>query len=149
MPLYIAPLCSPEILPVMEQDAMRLKLSELPRLHDNRGTLYGSASFWQNWVTAVGWPAGEPAQEMHFTHAMLALSAAADKLGVVVTTPVLAEAFLRDGRLYLPFKEQVKIDKSYYLVTDTSAEKNSRIAVFAQWLRDEAEHSRSALVPHA
>ncbi|AOB40624.1 LysR family transcriptional regulator [Bordetella parapertussis] len=143
IPLYIAPMCSPALLPKGEKQAMGSRLLELPWLHDDRGTLYGSASFWQRWLAAAGLADGKPAKEMHFTHALLALSAAADQLGVVVSTPVLAESLLRDGILYLPFDEQVRIDRSYYLVKDASTGNDSRLTIFKEWLRQEAALSNA------
>ncbi len=138
LPLYIAPLCAPGLLPRMDKDMMASRLVKLPRLHDDRGTMYGQTSFWRIWTDAMGIAPHDNVQEIHFTHAMLALSAAADGLGVVVTTPVLAESFLGDGRLHMPFDHQVKIDKGYYIITETAMSASSRLAVFVEWLRQES-----------
>jgi len=145
LPLYLAPLCSPAVFPKEQRSVMVERLKGIPRLHDDRGTMYSGAPFWDMWAEAAGVELGANPQDHHFTHALLALSAAADRLGVVVSTPLLAENLLRAGRLHMPFDERVKLDKSYYIVSDAATAGDGPLSVFSDWLRGEAAQSLAFL----
>jgi LysR family glycine cleavage system transcriptional activator len=147
MPLHITPMCAPALLAAGDMQAMRESLGRLPRLHDDRGSLYGSASFWEQWLRETNTPDGGSSRDLHFTHAILAISAAADGLGVVVSTPVLAHAALDNGSLHMPFSERLRIDKSYYIVTDEAPSRQRKVGIFIEWLRQEAQASLAEARP--
>ena len=75
---------------------------------------------------------------MHFSHANLAIDAAVDGLGVVMSLPALAAADLAVGRLVTPFDLTVKADYGYYVVSDPSSAERPSIQAFTGWLLEEA-----------
>ena len=80
----------------------------------------------------------------HFSHAVLAIEAAADALGVVATMPLLAANELAVGRLVMPFKLQAPLKSAYYAVSDDMAGARPSVAAFRSWLLEEAARSAVA-----
>jgi LysR family glycine cleavage system transcriptional activator len=150
MPLYITPLCSPRLVSSNGESDIASFVAANTALHDERGSLYGTSSFWDSWLARVGLPKKNAAKGLHFTHAVMALGAAIDGLGVVVSTPILAEDALNQNRLVAPFDVQVKLDKSYFVVTSHQAQQQKKVGLFCEWLRQEArqrQHAVSGLLP--
>jgi LysR family glycine cleavage system transcriptional activator len=113
-------------------------LSHHTLLHDDTGTLYDGKAFWDVWLNAAGVENIDTSRGSHFSHALLALEAASNALGVVATFPVLAAAELAAGRLILPFELQVPLQSAYYLVCNETAELRPAVAAFRDWLLAEA-----------
>ena len=108
-------------------------------LHDDTGDLYDNEPFWDVWlVTAAGVSGVDSRRGPHFSHAVLAFEAAIDAVGVVATMPVLAAEDLAAGRLVAPFELHVPLESAYYLVCQDSAATRPAVAVFRDWLLDEA-----------
>ena len=74
-----------------------------------------------------------------FTHALLALNAAAEGCGVVASTPQLATAQLEAGTLVAPFDLEVPLDSAYFIASTKAVHKRSDVARFRAWLHAEAE----------
>jgi LysR family glycine cleavage system transcriptional activator len=119
--LTIAPICSPQLM----QGAHALKtpgdLVHHMLLHDDTGDLYDN----------------EP-----FSHAVLAFEAAIDAVGVVASMPVLAGEDIAAGRLIVPFDLNVPLASAYYLVCHESASTRPAVALFRDWLLEEAARDR-------
>ena len=88
----------------------------------------------------------DPSRGSHFSHAVLALEAASNALGVVSTFPVLAAAELAAGRLILPFALQVPLQSAYYLVCAEGAELRTSVAAFRDWLLAEAAQQENLVL---
>jgi LysR family glycine cleavage system transcriptional activator len=97
---------------------------------------------WDCWLEAVGASGIDTSHGVHFSHANLAIDAAVDGLGVVVSVPALAQAELAAGRLMLPFARQVASDYAYYIVCDPTQASRPVIEAFRSWLLDEARQGK-------
>jgi len=71
----------------------------LPLLYDDRGLVHCGRSYWQMWAQFAQIATPDEAHGHHFAHAMTALEAAVDEMGVVVSAPMLALPELQSGRL--------------------------------------------------
>ena len=136
--LTIAPICSPRLAQGENPLRQPQDLSHHTLLHDDTGTLYDGIAFWDVWLRAAGVSDVDASRGSHFSHAVLALEAASDALGVVATFPLLAAAGLAAGRLILPFELQVTLQSAYYLVCSETAELRPAVAAFRDWLLAEA-----------
>ncbi len=130
--LSIALLCSPSVL----SDGSTLESIEdvfkFRWLHDERGTRYGRSSFWSLWLLAAGLKTTNPEQGMRFTHASLAIDAAVNGAGLLVTTPALCVPEIASGRLISPFSLTVDIGLSYVALNRPSV--RPAVRDFKQWL---------------
>lgn len=136
--LTLAPICSPRLVHGENPLRQPQDLRHHTLLHDDTGILYDSVAFWDVWLKAAGVSDVDASRGSHFSHAVLALEAASDALGVVATLPLLAAAELASGRLILPFALQVPLQSAYYLVCAEGAELRTSVAAFRDWLLTEA-----------
>lgn len=141
--LSITPFCSPALL----AEGVSLRNPEDVRhhqlLHDDRGLLYEGRSYWDMWLEQAGVSGVDTHQGARFTHSVLALEAATAKLGIVVSTPVLASTDLATGRLVAPFALEVPLASSYYVVRNETASKRAVVKIFTDWLLEQAGASSS------
>ncbi len=136
--LTIAPMCSPQLAQGEHPLRHPQDLQHHTLVHDDTGTLYDGVAFWDVWLKAAGVEGVDTGHGRHFSHAVLALEAASDALGVVATFPVLAAAELAAGRLILPFELHVPLRSAYYLVCNDAAALRPAVAAFRDWLSAEA-----------
>jgi LysR family glycine cleavage system transcriptional activator len=143
MPLSVTPLCHPRLLdgPCPLHTPEDLVHHDL--LHDDRGALYANRSFWKLWLSAAGVSHPDAEGGTHFTHALMALGAAAEGLGVVASTPDLAQVELTAGTLVAPFALRIPLESSYHVVSSDLAYKRDDVAVFRAWLHAEAAQDQS------
>ncbi len=136
--LTLTPICSPQLL---QGDHPIRTPSDLGRhmlLHDDTGDLYDNEPFWDVWLREAGVNGVDARRGPHFSHAVLAFEAAIDAVGVVATMPVLAAEDLASGRLVAPFDLRVPLASAYYLVCHESASTRPAVALFRDWLLEEA-----------
>ncbi len=141
--LTVAPICSPQLvhgdMPLRRpQDLIHHTL-----LHDDTGALYDGTAFWDVWLKAAGMAGIDTSRGSHFSHAVLALEAANDALGVVATFPALAAAELAAGRLIMPFELQVALPSAYYLVCNETVLLRPAVVAFRDWLLAEAAYEEA------
>jgi LysR family glycine cleavage system transcriptional activator len=136
--LSITPICSPKLLEGEHALREPADLVHYMLLHDDTGDLYDNEAFWGVWLTAAGVEGVDWKRGPHFSHAVLALEAALDAVGVVATMPVLAAEELAAGRLVTPFPLRVPLASAYYLVSDEGASSRPAVALFRDWLLEEA-----------
>ena len=136
--LTIAPICSPQLL--QGENAMKSPqdLAHHMLLHDDTGDLYDNEPFWDVWLREAGIDGVDSRRGPHFSHAVLAFEAAIDAVGVVASMPVLAAEDIAAGRLIVPFDLKVHLDSAYYLVCHESASTRPAVALFRDWLLEEA-----------
>ncbi|MGZ5260719.1 MAG: LysR substrate-binding domain-containing protein, partial [Burkholderiales bacterium] len=136
--LTITAICSPQLL----QGTNALKtpddLTHHMLLHDDTGDLYDNEPFWDVWLREAGVDGVDSRRGPHFSHAVLAFEAAIDAVGVVATMPVLAAEDIAAGRLVVPFDLHVPLASAYYLVCQESASARPAVALFREWLLEEA-----------
>ncbi len=142
--LTVAPICSPQLVHGENPLRRPQDLQHHALVHDDTGTLYDGVAFWDVWLKAAGVEGVDTSRGSHFSHAVLALEAASDALGVVATFPVLAAAELAAGRLILPFELHVPLQSAYYLVCNDIAAQRPVVAAFRDWLLTEAAQRAQA-----
>jgi LysR family glycine cleavage system transcriptional activator len=75
---------------------------------------------------------------LRFSHAMLALEAAADGMGVTMGMPALAGSDLASGRLVAPLPLSLPLKFAYYVVSGTDTAGRADVVAFRNWLLAEA-----------
>lgn len=91
---------------------------------------------WDKWFEAMG----EPIPDLHgphFSQADHALGAAMSAVGVIMGRVSLAERFLRDGQLVMPFAETLWVPASYRILCPSGQETRPHIATFIDWIVSE------------
>jgi LysR family glycine cleavage system transcriptional activator len=136
--LTITPICSPQLVKGDHPLKSPADLSRHMLLHDDTGDLYDNEPFWDVWLREAGVNGVDSRRGPHFSHAVLAFEAAIDAVGVVATMPVLAAEDLATGRLIAPFDLRVPLASAYYLVCHESASTRPAVALFRDWLLEEA-----------
>lgn len=145
--LTITPICSPQLLQSGHPLKTPADLVHHMLLHDDTGDLYDNASFWDVWLKEAGETGVDARRGPHFSHATLAFEAAIDAVGVVATIPVLAAEDIAGGRLITPFALQVPLASAYYLVCQESAATRPAVALFRDWLLEEAVRGEPKFPP--
>ena len=107
-------------------------------LHDDTGYFRSGRLNWDCWLHAAGVSGIDTSHGVHFSHANLAIDAAVDGLGVVLSLPALAAPDLAVGRLVTPFELRVPTDFSYYIICDPADAERPAIQAFTGWLLEEA-----------
>ena len=136
--LTITPICSPKLLTGEHPLRTPEDLKHHMLLHDDTGDMYGGESFWGVWLEAAGVTGIDAKRGARFSHAVLALEAAIDAVGVVSSMPSLAAEELASGKLVMPFDLKVPLDSAYYLVCEPHAKTRPSVAAFRDWLIAEA-----------
>jgi LysR family transcriptional regulator, glycine cleavage system transcriptional activator len=136
--LTLAPICSPQLLQGEHPLKTPADLAHHMLLHDDTGDLYDNEPFWDVWLREAGVTGVDARRGPHFSHAVLAFEAAIDAVGVVASMPVLAAEDLATGRLVTPFDLRVPLASSYYLVCHETAATRPAVALFRDWLLEEA-----------
>ena len=133
----VTPMCSPRLL----KDRHPLKTpADLKRhvlIHDNVRYDDGR-ELWDAWFEAAGLPEVDTSHGLRFSHAMLALEAAADGMGVAMGMRVLAGSDLASGRLLAPLKLSLPLKFGYYVVSGSDTAERADVAAFRDWLFEEA-----------
>lgn len=143
--LDVAPMVSPRLANAGPPLTAPADLRHFPLLHDDTAYFRSGRLNWDCWLQAVGGGGVDTSRGVHFSHANLAIDAAIDGLGVVVSLPALAAADLAAGRLLLPFADPVPADYAYYLLCQPGALARPAIQAFIDWMIEEAGHPP---VPH-
>ena len=136
--LTITPICSPKLLTGEHPLRTPEDLKHHMLLHDDTGDMYDGESFWEVWLEAAGVTGIDAKRGARFSHAVLALEAAIDAVGVVSSMPSLAAEELASGKLVMPFDLKVPLDSAYYLVCEPHAKTRPSVAAFRDWLIAEA-----------
>lgn len=134
----VTPMCAPNLLKGERPLRRPEDLRHHTLLHDDTLDFDDGRSKWEMWLAAAGVEEVNLMRGPHFNHAALALEAAADGVGVVLSYPLLACADLSAGRLVAPFALAVPLDRAYYLVCQEQFAEEHGVAAFRNWLCDEA-----------
>jgi LysR family glycine cleavage system transcriptional activator len=136
MQVTVTPMCSPRLL----EGAPLRKPADLGNhvlIHDNVRADEGQ-SLWNAWFEAAGLSGMDTTHGLRFSHAMLALEAAADGMGVTLGMPVLAAADLASGRLVKPLALSLPLKFAYYIVSGADTAERADVVAFREWLLAEA-----------
>jgi LysR family glycine cleavage system transcriptional activator len=111
----VTPMCSPRLLAAQPlRNAADLKKHVL--IHDNVRADEGH-SLWNAWFEAAGLPEMDTSHGLRFSHAMLALEAAADGMGVTLGISALAGSDLASGRAGGAARAVAAAEFAYYIVS--------------------------------
>ena len=139
MQVAVTPMCSPRLLEVQPlRNPADLRNHVL--IHDNVRADEGQ-SLWNAWFEAAGLPEMDTSHGLRFSHAMLALEAAADGMGVTLGMPVLAGSDLASGRLVAPLALSLPLKFAYYIVSGVDTAERDDVVAFRNWLLAEASRN--------
>jgi LysR family transcriptional regulator, glycine cleavage system transcriptional activator len=137
----LTPFCSPELLrrkgPLKKPDD--LKKHRL--IHDTSIPGGGEDRAWEQWLRLAGAKTVSAQRGARFTLAEHAMQAAIDGAGVVLGRVVLAEGDVAAGRLVRPFKIELPLDVSYFLVRSSARPSRQEVQCFREWLFSSLERS--------
>ena len=132
------PLCSPKLLngkhPLRCPEDLRFHTL----LHDD--TEYEGRPNWAAWLEAAAVDNVDSTRGVHFNHVNLALTAAIEGQGVVLSMNALASDDIAAGRLTIPFNIGLPLEYAYYLITLEEVTDHPHSAAFREWLIEEAGH---------
>jgi len=132
----VTPVCSPRLLetqPLRAPEDLRRHVL----IHDNLRAEDGQP-LWDAWFALAGMPGTDTSHGLRFSHAMLALEAAADGLGVALGMRALAELDLASGRLVAPLGLALPLPFGYYIVSGADTAQRPGVVAFREWLLAEA-----------
>jgi LysR family transcriptional regulator, glycine cleavage system transcriptional activator len=134
----VMPMCSPRLLDSEHPLERPEHLRHHTLLHHDAGYAGDGGSSWKQWLKAAGVEGVDVSRGPHFNHAVLALDAAIDGAGVVLSYPVLAAADLAAKKLVTPFPLSLPMEQAYHLVCAEVISDHPRVAAFRGWLFEEA-----------
>ncbi|MBU0654945.1 MAG: transcriptional regulator GcvA [Gammaproteobacteria bacterium] len=138
-PVMVVPLCSPEL--VSDSHPHPLKKPEdlvfHTLLHDD--TAYVGRPDWSMWLELQGIEGVKANRGLHFNHVALALDAAVDGQGVLLSLNHLAQLDIEAGKLCIPFDLPMPLEQAYYVMRPQTVEANQpAVEAFVDWLKAEA-----------
>ena len=133
----VTPMCSPRLASGGHPIRTASDLKQQVLIHDNVRYDDGRP-LWDAWFEAAGLPDTDTSHGLRFSHAMLALEAAADGMGVTMGMPVLAGTDLASGRLVAPLALSLPLKFGYYIVSGADTAERSDVVAFRNWLLAEA-----------
>lgn len=140
------PLCSPALLKSLSKPLKTpWDLIHHTLLHDE--TPYEGRPTWLSWLKAVGVDTVDGSRGLHFNRVSLALAAAVEAQGIVLSLEQLASDDLDKGRLVIPFSYSVPLDQAYYVITLDNSTDAEHVVAFKHWLHKEV--AEDARVKHA
>jgi len=137
------PLCSPRLLKGKHPLRSPEDLHFHTLLHDD--TLYEGRPDWATWLKAAGVDNVDSTHGVHFNHVNLALTAAVEGQGVVLSINALASEDIAAGRLVIPFDLGLPLEYAYYLITLEEVTDHPHTAAFRSWLIEEARQEESRI----
>lgn len=140
LPVAIVPVCSPALI-----------RSRVPLRHpsdlENYTLLHTLArpEDWPNWLRANGVVADWATRGYRFESSTMAYEAAIDEVGVAAAVTALVQSDLREGRLIKPFPMTLSTPYAYWLVYPPAKATNPAVAVFRNWIVEEAKRFNKSL----
>ena len=130
------PLCSPQLMRGEHPLKTPQDLCFHTLIHDDTG--YEGRPDWSTWLKAAGVSDIDADRGLHFNHGNLAINAAVDGQGVVLSMRALASNDIASGRLVTPFEIALPLEYAYYLITLEELTDQPHTASFRDWLLEEA-----------
>ena len=132
------PLCSPRLLqhpdhPLLTPEDLKHQIL----LHDE--TNYRGRPTWENWLSHYRVKGVNPKRGLHFNHVLMAMEAAIDAQGVLLSMERLARIDIAEGRLCIPFDMRLPLKHAYHVIRPTSTRNYKAVSQFTDWLLAEAE----------
>lgn len=137
MKVVVLPLCSPVLLQSNSKPlSTPVDLANHTLLHDE--TPYEGRPDWSSWLQAVGLDSIDGTRGLYFNRVSLALAAAVEAQGVVLSLEQLAMNDLTNGRLVVPFGHEVELEQAYYMISLHHSDSAEHVIAFKRWLMEEA-----------
>jgi len=137
MEVHAITLCSPSLLE--NKDALPLKepkdLAQHTLLHDE--SPYEGRPQWKAWFQNAGLDSLACRHNLYFNSVLLALTAAVEGQGVVLTLDKLSQHDIEQGHLVPVFDLPMEVDHGYHLVSLAGAQSDAGVTAFKQWVMDE------------
>jgi LysR family glycine cleavage system transcriptional activator len=130
------PLCSPELMHGKHPLKTPADLQFHTLIHDD--TRYEGRPDWATWLKAAKVAGVDADRGLHFNHGNLAINAAVDGQGVVLSMKALASGDIAAGRLVVPFNIALPLEYAYYMITLEELTDQPHTAAFRDWLLQEA-----------
>ncbi len=105
----------------------------LPLLHSNRRPRH-----WADWIAAAGAQRGTAGPDMYYEDLSIVYQCAIEGLGVALGQLKYLEKEIAQGILLTPHPLVLRRSSGYYLVCPHEALEDRKVALFRQWLLDEA-----------
>ncbi len=140
LPVTIVPVCSPALIRSRRPLRDPSDLQHYTLLH----TL-ARPEDWPNWLSANGVVADWATRGYRFESSSMAYEAAIKEIGVAVAVTALVQSDLKEGRLVTPFPTPLSTPYAYWLVYPPAKATNPAVAVFRNWVVDEAKRFNKAL----
>jgi len=144
--LHVIRLCAEELFPVCSpklttgRNALRhpsdLRRCTLIHMNDRQG--WSSRQGWSQWLDHAGVTGVDSSRGLVLDQASMAIDAAIDGQGVVLTRTALAAWDLIGGRLVRPFDIALPASYGYWIVCAKTTAKLPKIVAFSEWLLAEA-----------
>jgi LysR family glycine cleavage system transcriptional activator len=136
--VHAVPLAHEEVFPVcsplFNDGRLPKTLGQLARSR----LLHTPLQPWDEWFGALGATAPAPRRGMTFAETDILLRAAIAGLGIALSRRLLAQPELDAGRLVRPVSHAVRAERSYYIVYPAHIEPSQRLAIFRDWLLEQA-----------
>lgn len=138
---YVTPLCSPRLLTCGPLRDPR-DIASYALLHDDSMShAIDQAPSWTDWLRAAGADGVDGTRGSHFTHSDHAIAAAIDGAGILLGRFSLACEDIERGLLIQPFRLELPVSSSFFLVSSHQRRDDPKIAAFRVWLLERAaEH---------
>lgn len=139
----VMPMCSPQLLigPPALLEPSDLRHQTL--LHGDGLNANRSNSTWARWLRHVGATDVDARRGLQFEHSTLALDAAADGLGVILASPLLAAAELSAGKVVIAMQRPLQLENAYYIVASETALSRPEVSAFHSWLLEKSRTQTS------
>lgn len=125
---YIGPVCSPLFANRFNYET---DFSTLPLLHADT-----KLHAWAEWAKKTG-ARGDFWAGRHFDNLTLAIQAARNGLGIIMTPQILVKKEIRDGSLIAPLGF-AEVDRATWMMVKASRKEETEIDLFRRWLLEEA-----------
>ena len=135
----VVPLCSPRLLHDPQHPLKApADLKFHPLLHDT--TDYTGRPDWSLWLKKAKISGIKANRGLYFNHVSLALEAAMDAQGVLLSIKALAKHDIEAGRLCIPFDLSIPLDIAYYVLQPEAVDSNLHaVDSFIEWILEEAK----------
>jgi len=130
-------LCSPSLLESTELPPLKVPkdLIHYTLLHDE--SPYEGRPQWKSWFNNAGLDFDTCKRNIYFNSVQLALAAAVEGQGVVLTLDKLSQSDIDKGHLVRIFDMPMEVEHGYHMVTLDGAQSDPVVASFKEWMMQE------------
>ncbi|MFK3820313.1 LysR substrate-binding domain-containing protein [Pseudomonas sp. NPDC089407] len=128
----IVAVASPRVLEGSEMPASFEQLQDFIMLHD-------AHNFWPQFLAELFPQHAQPtARNLRFNQTSLAIDAAISGQGIALASLAFVGDDIAAGRLIQVFNQQLKLDKSFYLVWPRKMKQSDSLSIVQNWLKHQA-----------